>query len=794
MKKKKKLHYRPKRASSIILITVSIIAIILLLAVSSVAIYMNVNGIDTDIDMSIFEDVGSDTVSRIYYFDDNGIAQELENEQIYGSHVTVYEDLANIPKNLQNAFIAVEDKRFYRHSGVDWYRTASAGLNYIFKFDKSFGASTITQQLIKNVTGDSEYSIRRKIQEMFYATDLERNMSKDEILEMYLNIVNLSQSCYGVGAAAQKYFSKDVSELTLIECACIASITKSPSYYDPINNPQNNAKRRDTVLTLMLEQGYISEEEYKEAYGKELVLKVSKDKEKANSWYTDMVISDIINDLREQLGYSEAAANLLVFSGGLKIYTAMDPDIQKSVEEYFENTDNFPQDDLEQGRCAMIIIDPYNGNILGVAGSIGEKSGDRLQNYAIDTLRPSGSTIKPLSVYAPALEELIINWSSVYDDVPIEFTENSDGSFKAWPNNATLTYQGLSNIEYAIENSLNTVAVRVLADLGEQVSYDYLKNKFNIENLIEADKGVAALALGQQNYGITLRELTAAYTAFANEGVCNESRSYILVQSRDGKVVLSREIKGEQVISEGNAAIMTKLLGRVTSTHATITLDDLLETAGKTGTTQHTCDRWFVGYTPYYLAGVWYGHEYPSTLPESAKSICSTVWNDVMTDIHEEIIKSGNAKSFELPENVIEASFCIDSGKLMTGACLADPRGDRSDSGWFIEGTQPTEFCDCHVLVDYDKEYGGIASPLCSARNITKVGLIKVERSFPMQITVTDAEYVWRELPDNISPCFSDDSAFFSNLLDEDEYCGISNAEIQYNRYCYSHSYPIKKE
>jgi len=785
VKKRAKTGYRPRRKAAVILAILSVPLLTVLFSVSAVAIYMNVNGIDTDIELSLFEGVGSDTVSRIYYFDDDGVARELEI--ISGSRMTVYAKLESIPKDLQNAFVAVEDKRFYSHSGVDWYRTLGATLNYIFKFDTSFGASTITQQLIKNVTNDDEYSIRRKLQEIFYATDLERNMSKNEILEMYLNIVNLSQNCFGVGAAAEKYFSKDVSELSLIECAAIASITKNPSYYDPIKNPENNARRRDTVLTLMLEQGYITEEEYNETYGKELTLNVNRKSSEANSWYVDMVINDIIDDLIEELGYSRAAASLLVFSGGLKIYTAMDPDIQNTLTEYFENTDNFPEDDLEDGRCAMIIIDPYTGNILGVAGSIGEKTGDRLQNYATDTRRPSGSAVKPLSVYAPALEEGVITWASVYDDVPIEFIEESDGTYKTWPNNATHVYHGLCGIEYAIEESLNTVAVNVLTDLGTDRSYDYLKNKFGLESLVEADNGIASLALGQQNYGVTLRELTAAYTAFPNEGRRLEARSYILVQSREGKTLLSREIEGEQVISTETAAIMTKLLGSVTAAHATIDLDRYISTAGKTGTTQDTCDRWFVGYTPYYLAGVWYGHEYPTTLPESAKSICSTVWNDVMTEIHGEIIESGNIKDFDVPDNIITASFCADSGRLMTGACLADPRGDREESGWFVDGTQPTEFCTCHVLVDYDIVHGGIASPFCYSENIKKVGLITVERDFPTEVTVTDAQYVYKLLPNNISPYFGDDKAYFANIMDTGRYCGISKGEKQYNRYCYYH-------
>ena len=776
-----------KRILKWIVTVLSILILAALSVVSAAAIYLNVNGIDMDIELSVFDRVGADTVSRLYYFDSNGVAHELD-EKLYGSKITVFADIEDIPEHLKNAFIAVEDKRFYRHSGVDIYRTAGAVANYIFGFRDSFGASTITQQLIKNATGNSEYSVNRKIQEMLYATDLEKHMSKEEILELYLNIINLSQGCYGVGAAAQKYFSKNVSELTLIECAAIAAITQNPSRYDPIKNPGNNAERRDVILSLMYYQGYITAEELEENAGKELALNVDKSTSGVNSWYADTVVADVIDDLVSELGYSEAAASLLVYSGGLRIYTAMDPEVQNAVEQYFEDTGNFPQDDLEDGRCAMIVINPYNGNILGVAGAIGEKKGNRLQNYATDTLRPSGSVIKPLSVYAPALEEGIITWSSVYDDVPIEFVEE-DGGFKTWPNNATNVYSGLSNVKNAVQNSLNTVSVRVLYELGLDTSYGYLKNGFNIESLVEADQGVASLALGQQNYGVTLREITAAYSAFANGGICTEPRSYLLVQTRDGEVLLDKSIEGERVISEGNAAIMTKLLENVTSTHSTITLDSKMATAGKTGTTQNTCDRWFVGYTPYCVAGVWYGHDYPETLPDSAKSICTTVWNAVMTDIHE----NKEYKSFDIPENVISASYCMDSGKLMTGACLADPRGDRLETGWFIEGTQPREFCTCHVLVDYDMESGGVCLGYCPDGETVKVGLISVERSFPIQINVTDAQYVWRELPEDIVPYFGIDGAFFANSLTDGEFCGISKAEVQFNRGCPRHLYRKSK-
>ena len=770
------------RGIRITVTVLSALALFVLSAISAAAIYINVNGLDMELELSVFDNVGADTVSRLYYFDENGVAHELD-EKLYGSQITVFADIGTIPENLQNAFIAVEDKRFYRHSGVDLYRTAGATANYIFGFSGSFGASTITQQLIKNATGNNEYSINRKIQEMIYAADLEKQMSKEEILELYLNIINLSQGCYGVGAAAQKYFSKDVSSLELIECAAIAAITQNPSKYDPINNPKNNAKRRDTVLSLMYDQGYITASEYEENVGKELVLNVDKSTSGVNSWYADMVVSDVIDDLVSELGYSEAAASLLVYSGGLRIYTAMDPDVQAAVEEYFLNAENFPADDRENGRCAMIIINPYNGNILGVAGAIGEKCGNRLQNYATDTLRPSGSVIKPLSVYAPALEEGKITWSSVFDDVPIEFTEDADGGYKTWPNNATLVYSGLANIKNAVQNSLNTVSVRVLYELGAEKSYEYLKNGFGLDSLTDSDKGVASLALGQQSYGLPLREITAAYSAFANNGECTEPRSYVFVQTRDGEVLLSKDIGTKRVISEENASVMTKLLESVTEIHGTVTLDNVMDTAGKTGTTQNTCDRWFVGYTPYYVAGVWYGHDYPETLPDSAKSICTTVWNAVMTEIHD----GKEYKSFDTPPDLIKASYCKDSGKLMTAACLADPRGSRTEEGWFVDGTQPREFCDRHVMVDYDTVSGGVSLGHCPEDRVTQIGLILVDRIFPMQIKVTDAQYVYKELPDNILPYAGSDGAFFATLFDDEEYCGISGSESQYNRCCPDH-------
>ncbi len=765
----------------------SIFVLLGLVVMSAMALYVK-NNVNTRVDLSLFESAGGDTVSRLYYFDEAGVAVELADDRLYGSQVTVYTSIDRVPKTLIDAFVAIEDKRFYSHHGVDWYRTAAAGFNYVFRTRDTFGASTITQQLIKNVTGSDEVKISRKVQEIFYALDLEEKLDKDEILELYLNIVNLAEGCYGVGAAAEKYFSKSVDELDLLESAAIAAITKNPSYYDPIKHPENNRERREVILSQMLEQGYISSAEYDSVHGKELTLNIGREASTINSWYADMVVEDIINDLCTSLGYTRAAASYLVYNGGLRIYTAQDPRVQAEVEAYYADESNFPSDDRAEGRSGIIVIDPASGNVLGVAGSIGEKTANRVQNYATTSKRPSGSAIKPLSVYAPALEEGIITWASVYDDVPLEFYE-SGGKTIAWPSNADKVYRGLSNVNAAIEGSLNTVSVKVLYDLGLDTSIHYLE-RFGIESLLDKDRDIAPLALGQQTYGVTLRELTAAYSVLANGGVSYSSRSYITVMTSDGKVLLDNTSVGERVLSEGNAAVMTKLLQNVVeegSASATVSLREHVEVAAKTGTTQNSCDRWFVGYTPEYICGVWYGHEYPSTLPQSTLRICSTVFNAVMSELHADDIQSGEKLRFDIPENVIRAAYCRDSGALMTSSCMLDPRGLREERGWFVDGTQPKSFCECHITVSYDYLSEGVSTPHCPVFATEDVGLIQVVRSFPTEVTVTDAQYVWRYLPDNIAPSADEALPFFSPLLGEGEYCGVSAVERQFNSGCNTH-------
>ena len=794
-----------KRILNAILIIAIIITILTLIFGLVLAVYA-VKNTEREINSEIFEAISASTASTLYYYETdeariNNNATELDGEDIYGGFRNSPVEYEDIPQDLIDAFISIEDKRFFKHNGVDWKRTVGATANYFLKFRNEFGGSTITQQLIKNVTGEDAYSLKRKLQEIFWAIDLESKMSKEEILSSYLNIINLSNGCYGVGAAAKYYFSKEIYELTLEECVAIAAITNNPSYYDLKNNPQNNKKRRDLILAEMLSQGYITQEEYDSTINKTINLNLQNGNNNINNWYVDMVLEDVIDDLVKEKGYTRDYASKLIYTGGLKIYTAMDIEIQKLLEEYYANLKNFQQTGKsEEPQSAMIIINPYNGAILGVAGAIGQKQGNRLQNYATDARRPAGSVIKPISVYALALEKGIVNWATVYDDVPVNFTNAQEPSqANAWPKNVTRTYRGLTNINYAIEQSVNTISVKVLEDIGLDDSFDFLKNKLHINSLIEnktldngttiTDKDYAALGLGQFNYGVSLLEMTAAYSIFVNKGIYSTPRSYYKVTDSSGNIILENEYHGEIVISEENAIIMTKMLQNVLAngTAKSITLQNEVECAGKTGTTQDNCDRWYIGYTPYYVGGVWYGYEYPKSLDASTNKICIETWDKIMTKLHQKYIAEDNAKEFNTSENIISAEYCKDSGLLMCDACEKDPRGDRGEVGYFVKGTEPIQKCKTHTLVRYDKVEECIASNECANENIILVGLIKVKRSFPAQIYITDAQYVWRDIGKETLPETASSLPFFNNLLSSNEYAGISNVEKQFNSYCRNH-------
>ena len=792
---KKKKFIQKKHIIRSVIIT---LAVIFLLCVCGAAIYVGAITSD-DLDISLFNFEGVSSFTKIYVME-SGEWIEWREERILGSRHFEYTPIDNMPQYLLDAIVAIEDKRFYDHNGVDWYRTAGAGLNYFLHFGNKFGASTITQQLIKNVTGNDEVTLERKIKEISWALQLEREMSKDEIIELYLNVINLSDNCYGVGSASQRYFSKSPSELTLIECAAIAAITNNPSYYNPINHPENNAERRDIILSQMHEQGYITDEEFAESFGAELKLDPDNTvvKSEIHSWYVDMVIEDVISDLMEEKKLSREGANALIFGGGLEIYIQIDREIQEVMEEYYENAANFVSG--EGAQSSMIIIDPQSGDILGVVGAIGKKSANRIQNYATSTLRPPGSTIKPLSVYAPALERGIITYASVYDDVPITFGENGSNYSNIWPKNANGVYHGLSTMSYCLANSTNTVPIKILDELGLSHSFYFLRDKLHLDDLIErgkdsqgytiTDMDYAALALGQLNFGVSVRDITAAYSIFADNGNYHKARSYSLVKDASGKVLLEKEATTERVISDGNAEIMTKLLTDVVwgGTADRLTVKNKVALACKTGTTQDNKDRWCIGYTPSLICGVWYGYEYPREIPRSEKNYFLDAFDTVLTNIYERgIVSQYKDRKFEESASLVSVNYCMDSGLLPTDACINDARGSRIKQGYFVSGTEPTERCSTHVWVEYDAVCGGIATVFTPETHIKRVGMITVNREFPVQIIVSDAQYVYKKLDSSISPTFDESKPFFAVLQEDKKYFGISTGKQQFNRISTAH-------
>ncbi|MBP9988108.1 MAG: transglycosylase domain-containing protein [Ruminococcus sp.] len=574
--------------------------------------------------------------------------KQMEVLRLHGEENRIWVDLDKVPNNMRNAFIALEDKRFTEHKGVDWYRTFGVALK-----QNGQGGSTLTQQLVKNITGNNEVTYVRKYNEILTALNIEKNFSRDQILEAYLNTVYLGQGCYGVETAAETYFGKEVSELNIAECSVIASITQAPYSFDPMENPENNRDRQLYCLKEMLNQGKINQTQYSEALNYKFILTTDKNyvpsqaeiERKKNrkeleteksfqSSYIDFVINDVIDRLQEDLGYSYKDATNAIYGGGLRIYTAVDLGIQQKIEDVYLNKTNWQ---FSQAQSACTVMD-YKGRVVAICGQAGEKEGNRVLNRAADSPRPPGSTIKPLSSYAPAIELDKINWFTSIRDYSTYYAG------MLWPKNYSGSHGSGSYypVHEALAESLNTVPARICINmLGVDTSYDYVTNKFHLSTLVDGkDNAPAPLVVGSMTYGVTSLELTAAYCSFGNHGVYYKPYSFYYIENAEGEVLIdNRNPKGEQILSQSTADVMLHLLQTVT-TYSSGTGYHYgvsgFPTFMKTGTTDDLKDKWVVGGTAYYCSAVWYGYDTPKTMPTS-ENPAGIVFRTYMNRIHSDL-------------------------------------------------------------------------------------------------------------------------------------------------------------
>ena len=701
--------------------------------------------------VEVYLDEFETKVSTELYSQDPDTGEWVMYQTLYlNSENRIWTDLEDIPKYLQKAAIAIEDKRFEKHHGVDWKGTTRAIVYTLFGKNVQ-GGSTITQQLVKNVTGDNEVTVKRKITEIYRALELEKRYEKDEILEAYLNEVFFGQSCYGVVTASRMYFNKDVSDLTLAECASLMGITNNPSMYDPTLSSwtrENNRERQLTILGAMLEQGKISQEEYDEAKAEDIVFsngftisgkyvgsdgtvtdlepeepstddtESPADEEEPTikgrySWFTEAMIGDVADALVEKYGITDKVRDNgttytayeqawdMVHGKGYKIYTTQNPKYQKIAEDVCYNLDNIPYTSSytnsageqveDQLQIALTIVDPTNGYVVAMIGGAGEKQADRVWNWAVNA-RQCGSAIKPVSTYAPALDDGTINGASVIDDYPMLL--NGD----VWPRNANWRYQGLTALHTAIAQSLNTCAVRTNLAYGVDRSYEFLVNKLGFENLTYTDsQQVGNMALGGFEKGVTTEEMAAAYAAFVNEGVYTKPRTFVRVEDANGNVILENEAQSTVAMKNTTAAIINHLLQEAALNGTGYEAQfSGMHIAGKTGSTNSNKDRYFVGYTPYYSCAVWAGYEHNQRIVASGNP-CSAIFRKVMSAIHEELPD----KDFFSCAGLTSVAVCADSGMLASDNCALDVRGSRVYTALVAADNAPTSVCTMHTAPSY---------------------------------------------------------------------------------------------
>lgn len=705
---------KKKKSKKRIFKNIFIVFLIMVLLVTAAGIGATIKIISSapEIDMNILDNLKQS--SKFYDKDGNYIVNR------HGGENRSIVSIKQIPVHLQNAYIAIEDERFYKHHGIDFKRIFGAIFANIKSGSKSQGGSTITQQLIKNYALTQKKSYVRKIQEMYLATQLERKLSKQQILEAYLNTIYLGPNVYGVQEASQYYFGKDVEDVTIAEAAFIAAVTQNPGIYNPYSeknkkNPDNYLNRQRTVLKNMLKLGSISEDEYKQALNEDIVTELNKPKTRVSSnymkyqWFVEAAIKQISDDLAEKLGIDETEARQRLISGGYNIYLTIDTKLQEKAQEIINNDNYFKgitpvyknnidtsKLQIKNPQSAAVVMD-VNGEVRAIIGGRGDLGAGAF-NFAYDGVRPPGSSIKPLSVYAPTIENKIVTPATVINDSKDDEEANEIFNKAKWfPSNYDHRYSGPITIRYALQESKNTIAAKLLYRLGIKTSFDYVKNKFGLSTVLPSgannDYGYAPLALGQLTEGARPIEMAAAYTAFVNNGIRTEPILYTKVEDRSGNIILEKKPAQVKAISPQTAYVMNELMQNVVK-NGTARAANLgaMPAGGKTGTTSDNVDGWFVGFTPYYTCAVWIGPSGENgadikTFRGLSSAKATPIWKAIMLEAHRGL----KIKGFDKPSGITTATICKDSGKLATDSCI------NKVTEIFIEGTEPTEYCDIHT-------------------------------------------------------------------------------------------------
>ena len=666
--------------------------------------------------------------------------------------------LNNMSDYLKNAYVSIEDERFYEHSGFDLRRIAGAAYtdvkNKLTGKSGLHGASTLTQQLLKNTILTNEVTPQRKITEIYLAIKLEKMLQKDQILEAYLNTIPLGGKLYGVEAASMYYFGKPAKELNLIQSAYIAGLTQAPSYYSAYtekmqNDPTPYLNRTKTVLSKMKELGRLSEDEYNQA-----VKEIDEKKRDAfqfqtqtisyklnYEWFVNPAIAQVKKDLKDQLKLSDSEVSKLLVNGGLKIYTTMDRALQDHTQNVLNNEGNL--DDFGRSsekndkgvytlQASAVIMDYRTGQVKAMVGGRGEQDANSL-NRAYSTLKPIGSSTKPLTVYGPAIDLKIINAATGINDAPLptEFQNKYKGNGAPYnPKNSPNQYSGIIPIRVGLRESKNVVAVTVEDMLGLKNGLAY-GQQFGLV-YADASKNIAALALGEFDSNPNNPDggnpyiLSEAYGTFGNSGIYTEGSLYTKVVDATGKVLLDKKPKTKTILSPQAAYITYDLLKEPVENYSSKGAKfGSMPVQGKTGTTSSSKDLWFAGLTPYLSGAVWVGYDKPEKL-SGGSGLVAGLWGQIMSKAHEGL----EVKDIDPPSGMHEMALCSLSGKLATDACSKDPRGSKVVKEWVIDGAEPTETCDIHITAKVNKLNGKLATASTPANLIEEKVFVKGDAKY----------------------------------------------------------------